>query len=68
MPNYVGCKLYRRAFRVRIQASSGISANVKIPLPIIGVRTTALFSQLNGANRYAILYRVHDAKTGKTRM
>ncbi|TAL80943.1 MAG: hypothetical protein EPN77_19150 [Candidimonas sp.] len=26
-----------------------------------------LFVQLNGANRYAILYRVHDAKTAKTR-
>jgi uncharacterized protein YdeI (YjbR/CyaY-like superfamily) len=27
-----------------------------------------LFSELNGANRYAILYRVHDAKTAKTRV
>ena len=26
-----------------------------------------LFAELNGANRYAILYRVHDAKTAKTR-
>lgn len=26
-----------------------------------------LFAELNGANRYAILYRVHDAKTVKTR-
>lgn len=25
------------------------------------------FAKLNGANRYAILYRVHDAKTTKTR-
>jgi uncharacterized protein YdeI (YjbR/CyaY-like superfamily) len=27
----------------------------------------AFFAQLKGANRYAILYRIHDAKTAKTR-
>ncbi|TBR75788.1 MAG: hypothetical protein EPN64_11010 [Burkholderiaceae bacterium] len=27
-----------------------------------------LFAELNGANRYAVLYRVHDAKTARTRV
>lgn len=27
-----------------------------------------LFEELNGSNRYAILYRIHDAKTQKTRL
>jgi uncharacterized protein YdeI (YjbR/CyaY-like superfamily) len=27
----------------------------------------AFFATLNGANRYAVLYRIHDAKTAKTR-
>ena len=27
----------------------------------------AFFATLKGANRYAVLYRIHDAKTAKTR-
>lgn len=30
-------------------------------------RAKAFFATLTGANRYAVLYRVHDAKTAKTR-
>jgi len=28
---------------------------------------SAFFGTLKGANRYAVLYRIHDAKTAKTR-
>ena len=28
---------------------------------------SAFFATLKGANRYAVLYRIHDAKTAKTR-
>ena len=31
-------------------------------------KAAAFFATLKGANRYAILYRIHDAKTDKTRM
>ena len=30
-------------------------------------RAKAFFAALNGANRYAILYRIHDAKKPETR-
>ena len=30
-------------------------------------RAKAFFETLEGANRYAIIYRIHDAKTAKTR-
>jgi uncharacterized protein YdeI (YjbR/CyaY-like superfamily) len=30
-------------------------------------KAKAFFSTLKGSNRYAVLYRIHDAKTEKTR-
>jgi uncharacterized protein YdeI (YjbR/CyaY-like superfamily) len=30
-------------------------------------QASTFFATLKGANRYAVLYRIHDAKTAKTR-
>ena len=49
------------------QSTATVPADLQVALDA-SPAAKHFFLQLNGANRYAILYRVHDAKTAKTRV
>ena len=49
------------------QSTAAVPADLQVALDA-SPAAKHFFLQLNGANRYAILYRVHDAKTAKTRV